>query len=130
MSAQGIGFVGIRTRRLEETVAVFRDLMELEPVGEDGGVVRFRLSDGTVLEIYGEDEDFHSFFTTGPVVGFRVTDFEETKARMVHAGLRWISEAQRSDGLTWQHFELPDGTVAEIIGPGRHEAALRRNGPE
>jgi len=40
----------------------------------------FRFGDGTVLEIYGPADDFHSFFTTGPVVGFRVGDFDATRA--------------------------------------------------
>jgi hypothetical protein len=29
----------------------------------------FRLNDATVLEIYGPADEFHEFFTTGPVVG-------------------------------------------------------------
>jgi hypothetical protein len=82
-------------------------------------MARFRLGDGTVLEIYGPADDFHSFFTTGPVVGFSVGDFDATRATMLAARVEFIGVIQHADGVSWQHFRCPDGTVSEIIGPGR-----------
>jgi hypothetical protein len=72
-----------------------------------------------VLEIYGPADEFHSFFTTGPVVGLRVGDFDAVRTVMLSAGVEFIGAAQHADGMSWQHFRCPDGTVLEIIGPGK-----------
>jgi hypothetical protein len=37
---------------------------------------------------------------------------------MTEAGVELIGAVQHADGTSWQHFRCPDGTVAEIIGPG------------
>ena len=36
---------------------------------------------------------------------------------MTEAGVNFIGEAQYADGLGWQHFHCPDGTILEISGP-------------
>ena len=118
MAVNGVGFVGMRTERLDETVRLFRDVIGAEAVREEPGLTGFRLADGTMFELYGPDDDFHAFFTTGPVVGFEVDDFDATHAAMVAAGVSFIGEIQAAGGRKWQHFHCPDGTVAEIIGPG------------
>ena len=61
---------------------------------------------------------FHAFFTTGPVVAFRVEDFAIARQTMVNAGIEFIGEIQAADGVSWQHFHSPDGTILELIGPG------------
>jgi hypothetical protein len=37
---------------------------------------------------------------------------------MLAAGVKFIGDVQHADGVSWQHFHCPDGTVLEIIGPG------------
>jgi len=38
---------------------------------------------------------------------------------------KWNSGAiQHGDGVSWQHFRCPDGTVAEIAGPGNAPAGF------
>lgn len=118
MTVRGIGFVGMRSDRLDETVRLFRDIIGLPVARQSEELVGFTLADGTVLELYGPREPFHCFFTTGPVVGFRVDDFDATRQAMIDAGVAFIGDAQHADGESWQHFRCPDGTVAEIIGPG------------
>jgi hypothetical protein len=119
MSIKGIGFVGVRTSEFDATVRIFRDIIGAVPEREATDLAGFRLADGTLLEIYGSSDEFHEFFQTGPVVGFRVKDFDDTRARLVAAGIRFIGEPQHADGSSWQHFRLPDGTIVEIIGPGK-----------
>ena len=80
---------------------------------------------GTVVTAWLADE-FHSFFTTGPVVGLRVGNFDAVRALMLAAGVEFIGSAQHANGTSWQHFRCPDGTVLEIIGPGRHPAIANR----
>lgn len=123
MAVEGVGFVGLRSEQFGEMVRLFRDVVGVPLARQAGGLAGFRLGDGTVLELYGPADEFHSFFTTGPVVGLRVGDFGAVRERMVSAGVEFIGAAQHADGMSWQHFRCPDGTVLEIIGPGTGPAA-------
>jgi hypothetical protein len=38
---------------------------------------------------------------------------------MLAAGVTFIGDVQHADGVSWQHFYGPDGTVLEIIGTGQ-----------
>jgi len=118
VAIERVDFVGLRSDRFSEMVRLFRDVIGVPLAREDIGLAGFRLGDGTVLEIYGPPDDFHSFFTTGPVVGLRVGDFDDVRALMLSAGVEFIGAAQHANGVSWQHFRCPDGTVLEIIGPG------------
>ena len=117
MTVQRVDFVGIRTNRLGETAALFRDVLEAPVTRQTADLIGFKLADGAVLELYGPSDAFHSFFTTGPVVAFRVEDFEMARRAMVEAGVRFIGNVQHADGHLWQHFHSPDGTILELSGP-------------
>ena len=119
MAVEGVGFVGLRSDQFGEMVRLFRDVIGVPLAREATGMAGFRLGDGTVLEIYGPADQFHSFFTTGPVVGLRVEDFDAVRALMLAAGVEFIGAIQHANGMSWQHFRCPDGTVLEIIGPGK-----------
>ena len=123
MTVLKVGFVGIRSERLQETVALFRDVIGMPVTRQTNDLVGFRLADGTVLELYGPGDEFHAFFTTGPVIAFRVDDFDETRRIMLAAGIVFIGDVQHSNGISWQHFRCPDGTVLEISGPGAEPPA-------
>jgi catechol 2,3-dioxygenase-like lactoylglutathione lyase family enzyme len=82
MSVLKVGFVGIRTDRLDETVALFRDVLGVPINRQSHDLVGFRLADGTVLELYSSANEFHSFFNTGPVVAFRVDNFDVIRRAM------------------------------------------------
>jgi catechol 2,3-dioxygenase-like lactoylglutathione lyase family enzyme len=113
-----VDFVGLRTDRLHETVALFRDVLGVPVSRQTDDLVGFRLADGTVLEIYGPANEFHAFFTTGPVISFRVDNFDVTRRATLAAGVNFIGDVQHAAGVSWQHFTCPDGTVLEISGPG------------
>jgi catechol 2,3-dioxygenase-like lactoylglutathione lyase family enzyme len=119
MTVSKVGFVGIRTDRLDETVALFRDVLGLSVDRRTDDQVGFKLGDGTVLELYNPANEFHSFFTTGPVVAFKVDNFDVARRAMLAAGVKFIGDVQHADGVSWQHFHGPDGTVLEILGPGQ-----------
>jgi hypothetical protein len=36
---------------------------------------------------------------------------------MAKAGIESIGEIQTAEGVSWQHFYSPDGTILEPIGP-------------
>jgi catechol 2,3-dioxygenase-like lactoylglutathione lyase family enzyme len=119
MTVMRVGFVGIRTDRLDETVALFHDVLGVSVKQQVDDLVGFELADGTILELYGPANEFHSFFRTGPVVAFRVGDFAVARQAMLAAGVKFIGDVQHADGDSWQHFYSPDGTVLEIIGAGQ-----------
>jgi catechol 2,3-dioxygenase-like lactoylglutathione lyase family enzyme len=118
MTVLKVGFVGIRSDRLRETVALFRDVIGVQVTRQTDDLVGFRLADGAVLELYAPANEFHAFFTTGPVVAFQVDNFDATRRAMLAAGVNFIGDVQHADGVSWQHFRCPNGTVLEIIGPG------------
>jgi catechol 2,3-dioxygenase-like lactoylglutathione lyase family enzyme len=119
MTVLKVDFVGIRTDRLDETVALFRDVLGLSVNRQTDDLIGFKLADGTVLELYGPANEFHRFFTTGPVVAFRVDNFDVAREAMLAAGVKFIGDVQHADGINWQHFYAPDGTVLEISGSGQ-----------
>src|SRR5262249_24413583 len=97
MTVSKVGFVGIRTDRLDETLALFRDVLGLSVGRRTDDQVGFKLADGTVLELYGPANEFHSFFTTGPVVAFRVANFDVARQAMLEAGITFIGDIQHAD---------------------------------
>jgi predicted enzyme related to lactoylglutathione lyase len=116
MNVEGLGWLGIRTEKFEDTARFFREVMGLEQTRAERDVVGFRFPDGTEMEVWRPDDAFHSFFGTGPVVGFRVDDVGAARARMEAEGVLFIGPVQRSEGAAWSHFSGPDGNVYEIIG--------------
>ncbi len=78
-------------------------------------MVGFAFPDGVEMEVWRPEDEFHSFFGAGPVVGLRVDDVEEARAGMEAAGVEFLGPVQRSEGSAWSHFRTPDGNVYEII---------------
>ena len=115
MRIEGLGWLGIRTEKFEETTRFFSGVMGLEETRRERNVAGFVFPDGTELEVWCPEDEFHSFFGHGPVVGFRVDDVEEARAEMEAAGVEFFGPIQRSGNTAWSHFRGPDGNVYEII---------------
>jgi len=115
MDVKGLTWLGLRTDRFDEMVKFFRDVMALKPIRDEAQIASFQMSDGTRVELYRPDEEFHAFFTTGPVVAFRVDDVDAARATMEAAGIQFIGPIQRAGKTSWNHFRPPDGTVFEIV---------------
>lgn len=113
----GVGFLGFRTDRFDEMVAMFRDRIGLSVIHVAPGATWFRLGADAELHVYAHTDPDHAFFTTGPVVGLRVADVDATRAGLEADGLRMLTDLERADSAAWCHFEAPDGTILEIIGP-------------
>jgi catechol 2,3-dioxygenase-like lactoylglutathione lyase family enzyme len=114
MYVKGLTWLGLRTSQFEEMVAFFRDVMGMQPIRNEPEIAGFQLSDGTQVELYRLEEEFHAFFTTGPVVAFRVDDVAAARAAMEAEGIEFIGPIQRAGKTSWNHFRAPDGTVFEI----------------
>ena len=118
---RSLRFLGVRTAAFDATVALYRDVLGMNPVHEAPGAAWFRAADGAAIHVYAEDDADHDFFDRGPVVGLEVDDFDAARAAMVGAGIAFIGDPQRDGGVAWNHFRGPDGNVYEIIGPDRSE---------
>lgn len=114
---QGIGFIGFRTHRFDQMVALFRDRIGLPIIREAPGATWFRLGADAELHMYADTDADHAFFTTGPVVGLRVADVDATREALEADGLRMLTDVERTETAAWCHFEAADGTVLEIMGP-------------
>jgi len=95
MDVKGLTWLGLRTDRFDEMVKFFRDVMALKPIRDEAQIASFQMSDGTRMELYRPEEEFHAFFTTGPVVAFRVDD--------VDAADTWETSRSSSPGLYLDH---------------------------
>jgi catechol 2,3-dioxygenase-like lactoylglutathione lyase family enzyme len=115
VTVYGLGWLGVRTDRFGRTVALYRDVLGLEPFHADEASVRFRLRNGTELHVYGPADDDHRFFGTAPVVGLAVEDAAATRERLEAAGVHFLTELERDGDAAWCHFRGPDGNVYEIV---------------
>jgi catechol 2,3-dioxygenase-like lactoylglutathione lyase family enzyme len=115
MRVSGLCWLGLRTQQFDEMAQFFRNVMGMKPIREEPGIAGFQMIDGTNLELYEFDEEFHAFFTTGPVVAFQVDDVEASRATMEAAGVEFFGPIQRMGKSSWNHFRAPDGTVFEIL---------------
>ena len=114
MQVKSLTWLGLRTPQFEEMVTFFRDVMGMQPIRDEPEIAGFQLADGTQMELYRPQEEFHAFFTTGPVVAFRVDDVDAARVSMEAAGSEFIGPIQRAGKTSWNHFRAPDGTVFEI----------------
>jgi catechol 2,3-dioxygenase-like lactoylglutathione lyase family enzyme len=114
-----LGFLGVRTDAFDDTVALYRDVLGLEPILERPGATWFRAQDGAQIHVYGPLDAEHEFFGAGPVVGLVVDDFDVTRSAMAAAGVQFIGDPQRGGGQAWNHYRGPDGNVYELMGPDR-----------
>jgi hypothetical protein len=122
---QRLGFLGVRTATagaFDATVALYRDVLRLEPFVEEAAAVWFRAADGSQIHVYGPGDIDHDFFRAGPVVGLVVDDFDAARAAMVGAGIEFVGDPQRAGGAIWNHYVGPDGSVYEIMGRAASDA--------
>jgi catechol 2,3-dioxygenase-like lactoylglutathione lyase family enzyme len=114
MEITGLKWLGTRTDRFPQTVSFFRDVMNLEIKETQESLTGFELPNGDIVEVFGVDEPDHKFFTTGPVIGFGVTDIEDARRELEGAGIEFIGGIHGKSGDRWSHFYGPDGNVYEI----------------
>jgi catechol 2,3-dioxygenase-like lactoylglutathione lyase family enzyme len=70
VKVEGLGWLGIRTERFEETARFFREVMGLEETRRERDVVGFAFPDGAEMEVWRPEDEFHSFSAPGPSWAF------------------------------------------------------------
>ncbi|MGH9920049.1 MAG: VOC family protein [Nitrososphaerales archaeon] len=108
--------MGTRTSNFEATRKFFDSTLELPVGNERSHFVRFDLPDWGSIEVFDAKNDPYTHFTTGPVLGFQVADFDSALRDLVSSGCPLIGDiAGDPDGYRWQHFRGPDDLVFAII---------------
>lgn len=115
MEVKSLVWLGMRTEKFDETVKLFRDVMGIAVTHEEPTFTVLSLANGDQIEVFQPSDQEHTFFTTGPVAGFEVSDLDQARAELEAAGIEFIGPIQRwGDGYGWSHFRGPDGNVYEI----------------
>jgi len=127
MRVKRIGYVGMRTRDVEGMTRFFRDVLGLEPVGEDETVTFQRLPTHRrdLLEVYAQDHRDARLIPDDAdfVIAFVVDDIREAMGEVQAAGLElvnepvWAAEAFDEPAygeFAWFWVRAPDGRVFAI----------------
>ncbi|MGH9920050.1 MAG: VOC family protein, partial [Nitrososphaerales archaeon] len=116
MQAVGLMWVGTRTTEFEATRRFFETTLELPVGNQREHFVRFDLPDAGAVEVFDARADPYTHFTTGPVIGIQVSDFERARTELASSGYALLGDAGgQSGGYRWQHFRGPGGVVLEIV---------------
>jgi catechol 2,3-dioxygenase-like lactoylglutathione lyase family enzyme len=120
MKANGLVWLGTRTRNFDETVRFFGDTLGLHVAHEEPDFTVHLLPNGDKVEVFGPGREDHAHFDTGPVTDFQVDDVREARADLESAGIEFIGPFHEADdGGSWSHFRGPDGNVYEITTPAK-----------
>ncbi len=111
MEITGLGWSGTRTESAEALARFYQHVLGLRLVHTEPHFWVFELPDGTHVEVFGQQYPGKEHFTTGPVVGFAVTDLPQAVTELQEAGIELVGEP----GPRWQHFRGPDGNVYELV---------------
>jgi predicted enzyme related to lactoylglutathione lyase len=114
MEVEGLSWVGTRTERFDETVRFFGEVMGIERDEEQPGFVSFKTPKGEKVEVFGTEDSDHAFMTTGPAVGFAVSDIDAARSELEAAGIEFMAPTQQERQFRWAHFRAPDGNIYEI----------------
>jgi predicted enzyme related to lactoylglutathione lyase len=114
MEVTGLSWVGTRTENFDEMTRFFGEVMGIDRDDEQPGFVSFKTPRGDKVEVFDLVESEHDFMTTGPAVGFAVTDVDEARSELEAAGIQFMAPTQREGEFRWAHFRGPDGNIYEI----------------
>ena len=122
MKVKGIVWLGTRTSNFDAMLHMYRDVMGLPITHEEPGFVVMELPNGDLVEVFGEDSPYNTFFTH-PVAGFLVDDIAAARAEMESQGIEFIGPIEgEENGYSWTHFRAPDGYIYELTYSPNHSA--------
>jgi hypothetical protein len=115
MEITGLGWCGTRTENPEALARFYQQVLGL-PLGHvEPSLWVFDLPDGRHVEVFGSGYPGRDHFSTGPVIGFAVTDLAAATEELRRAGIELLG----NPGPGWQHFRGPDGNVYELVASGQ-----------
>jgi catechol 2,3-dioxygenase-like lactoylglutathione lyase family enzyme len=116
MKLRSFVWLGTRTDRYREMIDFLQNTLGFTIDHSDDKVTALTLPNGDRFEVFSPDEPDHSYFTTGPVVGFAVDDVDAARKELQAADVELIGGVESEGDYLWQHFRAPDGNVYEITG--------------
>ena len=120
MKLLGIVWTGVQTDNFDEMVAFMEGLIGSPAPREEAGFRLWSFPDGDILELYADGGK--PTFGTAPVVGFRVDDLAEGRARLEELGAEIVGGyGPNEDGYASVHFRAPDGNIYELTYDPEHE---------
>ena len=120
MKLLGIVWTGVQTNKFDEMVTFMERLIGSPAPREEPGFRLWSFPDGDILELYTEGSKPN--FGREPVVGFRVDDLTDARARLEELGAEVVGGyGPNEDGYASVHFRAPDGNVYELTYDPDHE---------
>jgi catechol 2,3-dioxygenase-like lactoylglutathione lyase family enzyme len=116
MEITGLGWCGTRSERAAELAHFYQQVLGLRLVHQEAGLWVFGLPDGRHVEVFGSGYPGKDHFSTGPVVGFAVTNLAAATDELRRAGVELLGDP----GSGWQHFR---GARQQRLRAGRERAA-------
>ena len=116
MNVRGLVWAGSRTRAFGEMVRFLHETLELPIGAQRPGFARLDLPDSSYFEVFDSRGEHYDHFSTGPVVGFEVADFDRARSELESSGCPLLGpEGGERGDYRWQHFRGADGCVFEIV---------------
>ena len=119
-----MSFVGVRTGNMNAMKKFAEEVLGYTKKHDADGFAVYKTPIGQHLEFFELDyEEKKNDFTTGPVPGFEVSDFDAALDWLKNSDYEMLGEPQRAPrGTRWVHFRGPDGNVYEFVyHPGLHK---------
>lgn len=111
MKLKGIAWTGIKTDRYHETVAFFRDVLEIDVQEVKDGVTIFRFPNGDMLEVLSPEIAPEIDQLKVPKVDFLVEDVDEVAKQLNAKGHGIIGPVYREAIQDWANYITPDGIM-------------------
>lgn len=125
MRITGINWILAPTRRFQQSVAFFRDVMSMS-VAEEGVPVtdaqfsryaQINMPNGVVLEIV-EPSDAVAQLYHAPIVSITSDDLAQARRELEERQIAFLTPTfDTKQGYGWAYFRAPDGNVYQLQGP-------------
>ena len=115
MRVRRIGYLGVRTDKVPEMTAFFRDVLGFEAVGEQETMTFSRLPTGEFdfAEVFSTEHDDERMIRSDVdfQVAFIVDDIDEARRECDAAGVELLGDVVRGKDISWFFLRAPDGRV-------------------
>jgi catechol 2,3-dioxygenase-like lactoylglutathione lyase family enzyme len=112
LQIQAIAWAGTRTPYFEETVAFFRDVLQLDLSVKVPQFAAFTLPNGDRFDVFELPRPINRQMK-GVSVEFLVPDIDKARAILEAKGVQFIDAIERDEksGIAWTQFWGPDGNL-------------------
>ena len=107
--------------------ALLTETFSIAPAVDPEGFVRFKLPNGTILELYAPQAVPADYgYNDGVAFGFRVDDVEAASAAVEAAGCELLGEITRMEQIAYSYRDSAVRTAASTASTSRSSAHTKR----